>query len=228
MELLHSKKLSGGAGGTSTQKYVDVEEIKDGVIVLKNGSLRAILLVSSINFDLKSSEEQDVIISQYQGFLNSVDFPIQILISSRKINLNPYLDFLKNKEEHQSNELLRLQISEYQSFIKNLAEVSNIMSKFFYIVVPFSPVETKEGGVFDKVFSIFNPKQVVMQKNEMFETVKNQLWQRVDHIIAGLSGIGVQIAPLKTEEIIELLYNSYNPSIFTSTIIKDIDKIELQ
>ena len=228
MELLHSKKLGGNVGGSSTQKYVDVEEIKDGVIVLKNGSLRAILLVSSINFDLKSTEEQDGIINQYQGFLNSVDFPIQILISSRRIDLTPYLEFLKDKEQHQMNELLRLQISEYQNFIKNLADVSNIMSKFFYIVVPFSPVETKEGGLFTKIFSIFNPKQVVLQKNEAFETFKNQLWQRVDHIIAGLSGIGVQIAPLKTEEIIELLYNSYNPNIFSSTIIKNIEKIELE
>ena len=108
-----------------------------------------------------------------------------------------------------------------------MADVSNIMSKFFYITVPFSPVESKGGGIFTKIFSIFNPKQVVLKKNEVFETFKNQLWQRVDHIIAGLSGIGVQIVPLKTEEIIELLYNSYNPNIFSSTAIKDIDKIEL-
>ena len=115
MEVLHSKKLGGNVSGASTQKYVDVEEIKDGVVVLKNGSLRAILLVSSINFDLKSTEEQDGIINQYQGFLNSIDFPLQILISSRRINLDPYLEFVKDKEQHQTNELLRFQISEYPS-----------------------------------------------------------------------------------------------------------------
>ncbi len=228
MELLHSKKLSGGANGASTQKYVDVEEIKDGVIVLKNGSLRMIILVSSINFDLKSTEEQDAIINQYQNFLNSLDFPVQIVVSSRKLNVKPYLEFLKAKEDQQANELLRLQISEYINFIKNLTEVSNIMSKFFYIVVPFSPSETKKGGFFEKISSIFNPKQVISQKRELFGTYENQLLQRADHIIAGLSGIGVKVTPLNTGEIIELLYNSYNPSVFTKSIVKETEKLELK
>ena len=228
MELLHSNKLSGGGGGASTQKYVDVEEIRDGVIVLKNGALRSVLLVSSVNFDLKSTEEQDAIVGQYQSFLNSLDFPTQIVISSRKLNIKPYLEFLKNKESQQRNELLRLQISEYMNFIKNLTEVSNIMSKFFYIVVPFSPVETKEGGLFKKISSVFNPKQAITQKREAFETYENQLWQRVDHIIAGLSGIGVKVTPLSTGEIVELLYNSYNPTVYTKSITKETDKLELK
>jgi type IV secretory pathway VirB4 component len=227
MELLHSKKISAGGSGTSTQKYVDVDEIKDGVIVLKSGSLRSILLVSSINFDLKSTEEQDAIVQQYQSFLNSLDFPLQVLISSRKLNPDPYLDFLGEKEKIQTNELLRLQISEYRNFIKNLTEVSNIMTKYFYIVVPFSPVESKEGGIFSKVSAIFAPRQEIMRKRESFETYKNQLWQRVDHIISGLSGIGIKIVPLETQETIELLYNSYNPNIFKNVIIKEIEKIEL-
>ena len=228
METLHSKKTSAGNdAGSSTQKYVDVEEVKDGVIVLKSGSLRSILLVSSINFDLKSSDEQDAIIQQYQSFLNSLDFPIQIIVSSRRLNIEPYLDFLGEKEKIQTNELLRLQVSEYKNFIKNLTEVSNIMTKYFYITVPFSPVETKEGGIFTKVSSIFSPRHQVMEKRESFETFKNQLWQRVDHIISGLSGIGLKIVPLETEEILELLYNSYNPNVYKSVIIKDVDKIEL-
>lgn len=227
MEKLNSKKTLGGNSGSSTQQYVDVEEIKDGVIILKNGSLRSILLVSSINFDLKSTDEQDAIIQQYQSFLNSLDFPAQILINSRRLNVEPYLDFLGEKEKKQTNELLRLQISEYRNFIKNLTEVSNIMTKFFYIVVPFSPVESKEGGVFNKISAMFSPRQEVLKKRESFETYKNQLWQRVDHVISGLSGIGLKLVPLKTEEIIELLYNSYNPNVFKSVVIKDINKIEL-
>lgn len=227
MESLNSKKTANGGAGNSTQRYVDVEEIKDGVVVLKNGSLRAILLVSSINFDLKSTEEQDAIIQQYQGFLNSLDFPVQILINSRRLNIDPYLDFLGEKEKKQTNELLRLQISEYKNFIKNLTEVSNIMTKFFYIVVPFSPVENKEGGVFNKISAMFSPKHEVLKKRETFETYKNQLWQRVDHISAGLNGIGLKLVPLKTEEIIELLYNSYNPNVYKGVVIKDVDKIEL-
>lgn len=227
MELLHSKKLGGEGGGSATQKYVDVEEVRDGVVFLKDGSIRAVLMVSSINFDLKSTEEQEGIISQYQNFLNSLDFPIQIMISSKKLNIEPYMDYLKGKEKQQLNELLRLQIAEYKNFIKNLTEVSNIMSKYFYIVVPFHPVENKEGGFFSKISSMFHPRQVIAEKRGMAETFKNQLWQRVDHIIAGLSGVGVKIVPLKTEELIELLYNSYNPSIFTSAVVKDMDKMEL-
>lgn len=227
MELLHSKKLTTG-DGTSTQKYVDVEEIRDGVIVLKSGSLRAVLMVSSINFDLKSTEEQDAIIGQYQNFLNSLDFPVQIIVSSRKLNIKPYLEFLTAKESQQTNELLRLQISEYMNFIKNLTEVSNIMSKFFYIIVPFSPVEAKEGGLFGKLSAIFNPRQVVAQKRELFGTYENQLWQRVDHITAGLSGIGVKVTALNTGEIIELLYNSYNPTVYTKSITKETGKLELK
>jgi hypothetical protein len=229
MELLHSKKLTNGAeGGNSTQKYVDVEEVHDGVVVLKNGSLRAALLVSSINFDLKATAEQDTIINQYQNFLNSLDFPIQIMISSRKLNIGPYLDYLKKKETQLTNELLSLQLSEYRNFIKNLTDVSNIMSKFFYVIVPFYPIESKEGGFFDKIFGSTNSALAVERRREFFDTYKNQLWQRLDHISAGLGGIGVKITPLKTEELIELLYNSYNPSVRNNTIIKDIDQIELR
>jgi len=229
MELLHSRKLtSGGNSGTSTQKYVDVEEVKDGTIVLKDGSLRAVLLVSSINFDLKATEEQDSIVNQYQNFLNSLDFPIQIMVSSRKLNINPYLDYLKKKESQLSNELLIFQLNEYQNFIKNLAEVSNIMSKFFYVVVPFHPVENVKTGLFDRLLGASNTQMTIARRRELFDTYKNQLWQRVDHISAGLSGTGVKVVPLKTEELIELLYNSYNPSTRNNAIIKDIEKVELK
>jgi type IV secretory pathway VirB4 component len=229
MESLHANNLTGGAtGGLSTQKYVDVEEVRDGVIILKNGSLRAVLLVSSINFDLKATEEQDSIIAQYQNFLNSLDFPMQIIVSSRKLNINPYLDYLKKKEAHLTNELLSLQLAEYQNFIKNLADVSNIMSKFFYVVVPFHPIESAKSGLIDRLFGATNSQMAVAKRRELFDTYKNQLWQRVDHISAGLSGTGVKVTPLKTEELIELLYNSYNPSIHNNSIIKDIDKVELR
>jgi len=205
-----------------------VEEIRDGVIVLKNGSLRAVLLVSSINFDLKATEEQDAIINQYQNFLNSLDFPIQIVISSRKLNITPYLDFLKKKESELTNELLSLQLSEYRNFIKNLTDVSNIMSKFFYVVVPFYPIESAKGGFLDKFLGGKNSQSQVSRKRELFETYKNQLWQRVDHISAGLSGTGLKITMLKTEELIELLYNSYNPTTNSSSIIRGIEKVELR
>ena len=225
MELLKPKKRSGSA--SSTQKYVDVEEMRDGVIVLKSGALRAVLLVSSLNFDLKSGQEQEAIIAQYQAFLNSLDFPVQIVIQSRRFNIAPYMEQLDDEEKQQQNELLRFQIGEYKAFIKNLSEVSNIMSKFFYIVVPFSPVEDQEGGFVAKMMGIFSPKQAVRSKGELFETYRSQLLQRVDHIAAALSSTGIKVTQLNTEEIIELLYNSYNPSLFTTTDLKNIEKIEL-
>lgn len=224
MAKSQDKKTS---ASVSTQKYVDVREVRDGVIVLQNGGLRAILLVSSLNFDLKSTEEQDAIISQYQNFLNSLDFPVQVLIHSRRFNIEPYLELLKDKENEQTNDLLRLQISEYQHFIKNLTEVSNIMSKYFYVIVPFAAIEDKHTGFFEKMSNIMNPKQAISEKRELFETYKNQLWQRVDHVTVGLTGTGVKVATLNTEEIIELLYNTYNPSLFSTTLTKNIKDIEL-
>lgn len=228
METLNTKNSVSKDASSSTQRYVDVEEIRDGVIVLKNGSLRSVLLVSSLNFDLKSAEEQDAIILQYQNFLNSLDFPIQVVVSSRRFDIRPYIELLKDKENHQKNELLRMQISEYQNFIKNLAEVSNIMSKLFYVIVPFSPVEDKEKGLFHSLTTLFNPAGAIVERREFFETYKNQLWQRVDHVSFGLSQTGLKIAPLNTEEIIELLYNSYNPSLFTTRLTKNIEAIDLE
>ncbi len=224
-ELLTPKKKTGAA---STQRYVDVEEIREGVIVLKSGALRSVLLVSSINFDLKSSEEQDAIIAQYQNFLNSLDFPVQIVVQSRRFNIDPYLSLLKNREAQQTNELLRFQIGEYRDFIKNLTEVSNIMSKFFYVVVPFSPVENEQGGFFQKITDIFHQKQTVGLQEEQFDTYRTQLLQRVEHVMAALTPTGIRATLLGTEEVIELLYNSYNPSLFTTSIVKNISSIELQ
>ncbi|MFZ2299636.1 MAG: hypothetical protein WAW00_00700 [Candidatus Moraniibacteriota bacterium] len=225
MEFLKPKNK--GASASSTQKYVDVDEVRDGIIVLKTGALRAILLVSSLNFDLKSTEEQDAIISQYQAFLNSLDFPAQIVVSSRRFNIEPYLALLQDEEKQQENELLRFQISEYKSFIKNLTEVSNIMSKYFYIVVPFSPVEDEQGGLLDKALGIFSTKKSVSAHGNLFETYKSQLLQRVTHVATGLTGTGVHVTALNTEETIELLFNSYNPSLFTAATIKNVEGIEL-
>jgi len=228
MEILHSKKLSTEPASSPTQKYLDVAEVKDDVVVLKSGAMRSILAVSAINFDLKSTDEQTAIINQYQNFLNSVDFPVQILVSSRKLDMRNYFNYIVSKEKTQPNELLRLQLSEYRSFIEQLVSGSNIMEKNFYIIIPFSPIENKDKGFFSNIGSLMNPQKNVLEKNENFETYKNQLFQRVDHIIASLSGIGLRIAPLKTEELIELLFNSYNPEIFNTSELKDVEKLELQ
>lgn len=228
METLHSDKIAKKTTTIATQQFLDVAEVREDVIVLKNGSLRAVLAVSAINFDLKSSDEQDAIVMHYQSFLNSVDFPVQVLISSRKLNMENYLVYLTDKEKVQTNELLRMQIAEYKNFISQLVNVSNIMDKNFYIIIPFSPMENQEKGFFSNLAATFNPKKRILEKREAFETNKNQLYQRVDQIIAGLSGIGVRIAPLKTQELIELLFNSYNPSTFNSVSLKDSSELELK
>lgn len=228
MESLHSKKITKPASQIAAQKFLDITEIRDDIIILKNGSYRGILAVSSINYDLKSSEEQDAIISQYQGFLNSLDFPVQILINSRKLNINSYIDFIDEKEKEQTSELLRLQTAEYKNFIKQLVAVSNIMDKNFYIILPFSPIENKEKSFLGNIFSGFGAKDNTAKKKEDFETYKTQLFQRMDHVAAGLSGVGVRVTPLKTQEIIELLYNAYNSTIFNAEPIADVRQLDVQ
>jgi hypothetical protein len=224
MELLKPKENQSGA---STQRYVDVEEIREGLLVLKNGSLRAILLVSSLNFDLKSSQEQDGIISQYQNFLNTLDFPVQIVINSKRFDVAPYLELLEEQESTQENELLRFQISEYKTFIQKLTEVSNIMSKYFYIVVPFSPSEDEKNGLFNRLTGIFSPEKNTHLHGELFESYRGQLYQRVEQVSTALSGTGVRATALSTEEIIELLYDSYNPSLFVNSNINNVSALEL-
>lgn len=228
MERLHNDNLGGKTTTAAAQKFLEIAEIKEDVVMLKNGSIRAVLEVSSINFDLKSTAEQEAIIVQYQNFLNSVDFPIQILITSRKLNIESYLEFLNDKERHQTNELLRLQLSEYREFIRNLVNASNIMDKSFYIIIPFSPIENQQQGFFSNLFNMMNPKKNIIEKRESFDTYKNQLYQRVDHVIAALSGIGLRIVPLKTQELIELFFYAYNPSVYNSTSIEDISKLEIK
>jgi len=149
-------------------------------------------------------------------------------VSSRKLDMRKYFDFVTSKEKNQPSELLRLQLAEYKNFIEQLVSGSNIMEKNFYIIIPFSPIENREKGFFSNIGSLMNPQKNILEKRENFETYKNQLFQRVDHITASLSGIGLRIAPLKTAELIELLFDSYNPEIFNATGLKDVEKLELK
>ncbi|MFH0930203.1 MAG: hypothetical protein V1814_03050 [Candidatus Moraniibacteriota bacterium] len=228
MELLHSKKLTKGeAMGKAAQDFVDIAEIKDGVAVLKNGTLRAVLMVSSINFDLKSTQEQEAIVANYQNFLNSLDFPIQVVINSRKLDINPYLAMLDFKEKEQPNELLRFQIAEYRNFVKQMVNTSDIMTKSFFIVVPFALTEGKKEGFIDRIRTALNPKQIMIEKKMEFESYKGQLWQRVDHITAGLGGTGIRMTALSTEELIELYFNAYNPGMTENTELANAEELNI-
>lgn len=213
----------------SFQRYLDISEIKEGTIVLKNQALRAVLMVSSINFALKSQEEQDAIIYHFQGFLNSVDFSIQIVVSSRKLNIEDYYKTLTIREKEQSNELLKVQIGEYRNFIKELIEMSNIVNKTFYIVVPYSPAEelAQVGKSFLGGLTQSGAKKPSAFRSEDFTKNRNQLMQRVQHVASGLSGVGVKMTTLNTQELIELFYTIYNPEISEHGGLTAIEQLDV-
>lgn len=197
------------------QQKIQIEDIKDGVVTLKGGHLNAILMTSSTNFALKSADEQDALILKYQDFLNSLDFPLQILVVSRQLDISDYLAALEQKRKEQPNELLRIQISEYVDFIKNLVEVSNIMSQSFFVIVPLSRIEKKDAStataLMDKLGLFKNKSKDMQDKSD--EDLKAQLWQRVDYVVSGLTGLGLKSVPLNTQEITELFYHLYNMNL---------------
>lgn len=212
---------------TSVQKHLPIKDIQDSVVLLKSGGLRSVLLASSINFALKSTEEQDAIVYKYQSFLNSLDFPVQIMIASRRFNIEPYIQTLRGLEAKQDNELLKIQTMEYINFIQGLTEMTNIMTESFYIVVPYSPIilPTKT-GFFKKMFG---KKEVKQEINEAdFQKHKTQLWQRVEFVMSGLGGAGIKTAPLNTEELVELFYKLYNPSAKETPELEKAKDLRLQ
>lgn len=210
----------------STQAYLNIQEVKDGVIMLKDGSLRAVLMTSAVNFALKSGSEQDAIIYAYQRFLNSLTFPVQILVQSRRIDLDYYLEKLTKRAEGQDVELVKLQILEYTEFIKRLISVTNIMDKRFFIVVPFYPPTVEANNAVTKLFSTPGGKKTDPKKSEeQFEQYKVQLMQRVEAIASGLGGIGVRAVTLNSEELVELFYGVYNPSTSTKQRLLNVDQL---
>jgi type IV secretory pathway VirB4 component len=201
----------------ATQQFVPVKEIKNGVVVLKDGSYRGILLCSSINFGLKSSEEQHAITLGFQNFLNTLDFSIQLVVNSRKMDLRPYLSMLENKISDQKTELMRIQLHEYIEFVRSFADQANIMTKSFYIVVPYAPRVTTSSAL---GFLHKGPAKNAAADTS-FEEDRAQLEQRLALVAGGLSGTGVRAAALGTEEVIELLYRSFNPGELENPIRLD-------
>ncbi len=202
------------ASGASAQQFLAVDNIREDVVLLKSGGLRVVLMCSSINFALKSTEEQDAIIYQYQDFLNSLDFPLQFVVHSRRLNIAPYLESLKDRQKEEDNELMKIQIGEYIEFVKTFVDLTNIMSKTFYTVVPFTPTAFEKRGFFHDLVSSLNFGGGKSTDAGTFDEQKNQLWQRVDTVINGLQRLGIRSAPLNTEELIELFYGLYNPTEF--------------
>ncbi len=192
----------------ATQQFVPIADIHDDVVILKDGQMCMVLLASSINFALKASEEQQAILSQFQAFLNAVDFSLQIYAQSRRLDIRPYLEILKERESHQDNDLMRIQLREYMEFITTFTSEVEIMTKNFFVIVPYrsaslevegigkflKPKTKKGGGVSDKFFED-----------------RMQLEQRVSVVEQGLARIGIRTAPLGTDELTELYYHIFNP-----------------
>ena len=195
----------------STQEFLDFEEIREGTIVLKNRAIRGILLVSSTNFALKSQEEQDAVIYQFQNFLNSLDFSLQIVVQSRRLNITGYIDRLAELAQNQTNELLRYQTQEYKKFVEGLIAGGSILVKNFFAVVPFTLMEALPGGESGKNAFKTKPKVVGKLSDSEFDRMKIQLWQRMEFVAVGLRRMGLHVAPLSSEELVELLWTWYHP-----------------
>ncbi|MBI2096255.1 MAG: hypothetical protein HYT43_01315 [Candidatus Taylorbacteria bacterium] len=196
----------------AAQEFVPIKEVRDGAAVLRDSSMRAILLTSSVNFALKSADEQASILFQFQNFLNSLDFTIQIVIQSRRLDIKPYLALLEERYRAQLTELMKIQTREYIEFVKTFTETSNIMTKSFFLVVPYSPTILSAGG--NVVTSLIKKKEgpaALEEKLVTFEERRTQLMQRVAVVEQGLSRMGLRTVPLGTEEIIELFYKVFNP-----------------
>ncbi len=197
----------------ATQEFVPIKEVRDGIVVLKDGSLKAIVLANSINLSLKSEDEQKATIYQFQSFLNTLDFPIQIVIQSKRLDIRPYLLLLENRMKAQTEPLLKIQTKEYMEFIRNFTETTNIMTKNFFIVVPYSAKSI--GGEEDIISRMFSKKRVQALEQEEkladFEEKRSQLDQRVGVIEQGLARCGIKSVELGTEEVIEVFYKVFNP-----------------
>lgn len=198
-----------------TQNLVEVRKIKDGVVYLKDGSLVQVIAVSGVNFDLKSEDEQSSIIGSFQKFLNSLDFRTQFFIHSRKVNIQKYLANMAERKKNEQNELLKIQIDEYTSFIKSFVEENAIISKNFFVVVPYNPTAEVASSA-SGLFHIFKKQKTTAEKQAEATTVQENLEQlrnRAEGVIAGLNQMELKSIPLEDEELTELFYNLYNPQL---------------
>ncbi len=194
----------------TTQEFVPIQEIRDGIVILKDGSMRSIILASSLNFALKSSDEQNAIILQFQNFLNSLDFSVQIFVQSKRLDIRPYIALLEERYKEQLTELMKIQTREYIEFIRTFVDNSNIMTKAFFLVIPYMPpILTASKNPLNSLINKNSNSKIL--ENEKFEEYRSQLEQRVGVVEQGLVRCGIRVAELGTEEVVELYYKIFNP-----------------
>lgn len=225
---MQSKTLAKPKPGPATQRFLDVAEIRDDMAILNDGTVRAVLLVSSINFALKSVDEQEAIIQSYMTFLNSLEFPVQIVIQSRRMNIDAYMQQLVDQQRITENDLLRAQISDYRAFVGELVELGEIMQKRFYVVVPYDPVTNRRKGFFDRLQSALSPTLASKLNAKQLADRKEQLSRRSEIIAGQLGSMSLQTVRLDTQGLIELYYNSYNPDVADEERLGDISKIGVE
>ena len=207
----------------SSQSLISLQQIRKGVIILKNGSLRSVLEVSGINFDLKSEEEQSSVLMSWRNLINNLDFPLQVVAHSRRVNIESYLNLLQEKISQETNNLLKLQGEDYYTFIKGLVIGNNIMKKKFYVVVPYDPIMLKPKTALSQILEAYKTllnlrhqafSAIIPLSDESFNQHYQQLIIRQNNIITNLTRMGLRSRPLTTKELIELFFNSYNPEVF--------------
>lgn len=218
----------------STQNALQISEIRDGIVIMNDGSFRAVIMCKSINFDLMSPQEREAVEFSYQGFLNSLYFPVQIFVRSQKVDLRPYLERLDRIRTNQDNMLLGLLMEDYIAFLADIAQQTNIMDKKFYVVIKFPDIDQDVRKALKQSTSFFTgmaellspgkPQHVVIDENAL-ETAKTELRNRVQAVMQGLAQAGIQSVPLDTEELIELYYDAYNPDTATRQQIKNFNDL---
>lgn len=217
-----------GKNTPSTQKHLPIAEIKNDTAILKDGTLRAVLLVSSTNFFLKSEDEQNAIVQTYMQFLNSIDFPLQIVIQSRKYDISSYIAHLGELEAQQTNDLLKMQMTDYRQFVTELVQLGDIMDKKFYVVVPYDPTTDTRRGFFRQLMSVFTAAGEITLRKETFLKRKHILDQRVDAVLSGLVSMSLNAVRLDTQSIIELYYTTYNPETSSHQKMTSTEQLMLE
>ncbi len=225
-------KLAPKANTNSTQNALQIAEIRDGIVIMNDGSFRSVVMVKSINFDLMSPQEQEAVEYSYQGFLNSLYFPVQIFVRSQKVDLQPYIEKLDKIRTEHENMLLALLMDDYIGYIDQLARQTNIMDKKFYLVIPYFPVIdvqkalSQSKNFFTGIAQLFNSKEDHVTINDAdLEKAKTELRNRVQAVLGGLQQCNIQGLPLDTQELIELYYDTYNPDTATRQQLKNFDNL---